>query len=122
MTVLQAELETPCCGASANPVDIADATSTRASATMECAVCGWQYEAVLTLRRTRPRGPRYPLAELERLVGHPSTADLARRTGLDAREVARYRTQGLTHEAADRAAVAFGLHPLNVWPSYALAP
>jgi hypothetical protein len=79
----------------------------------------------------------YPLAPLERLLharsGLPewrpdrhgehgaevwSDRVLADMCGVSLRTAQRWRTQGLTWWMADRAAVACGLHPALIWPTW----
>jgi hypothetical protein len=43
---------------------------------------------------------------------------LAERVGVHHRQVLRWRDQGLNVYAADRVAVAMGLHPLLLWPDF----
>lgn len=62
----------------------------------------------------RPRFPFDPLAEA---AGNPSPAVLARQLGLHRRTVHRWRAAGCVPDRqADRAAVALGHHPAEIWP------
>jgi transposase-like protein len=47
--------------------------------------------------------------------------ELARRLGVTAESVYRWRDRGLTVWAADRAACRAGFHPAIVWPEWATA-
>jgi hypothetical protein len=61
---------------------------------------------------------RLPVEPLIRVAGLDRTrwaAQLSRATGVSTRTCHRWALTGLTVVAADRAAVAFGLHPLQVW-------
>jgi hypothetical protein len=44
--------------------------------------------------------------------------DIAAELGVTQRSVFRYRRSGLTHNAADKLAIAAGYHPANVWPEW----
>lgn len=81
-----------------------------------------QYERYLAAKRRRTgaprRGPRFPLAPLEQLAGHPSLHELARRVGEHQRAVSRARSEGLTVWKADAYAVAYDLHPAIVWDDW----
>lgn len=61
---------------------------------------------------------RFPLADLEAHLNPTSTAALAQRLGVSARTVWRWRASGLNPTQADRAAIAAGLHPANIWPNW----
>ncbi|MDP1820363.1 MAG: hypothetical protein Q8K58_10815 [Acidimicrobiales bacterium] len=64
--------------------------------------------------------PRWPLADFERLLRAP-LADLAAAAGYDRTATRRWRTSGLlSDEAADRLAIAAGLHPVVVWSGWCL--
>ncbi|NNF70332.1 MAG: helix-turn-helix domain-containing protein [Acidimicrobiia bacterium] len=58
---------------------------------------------------------RWPLAPLLASAGNPPVAQLARQVGVATRTVWRWQLRGLTDTQADRAAVALGLHPANIW-------
>lgn len=58
---------------------------------------------------------RWPLAPLLVAAGHPPVAHLAQQIGVATRTVWRWHHRGLTDTQADRAAIALGLHPANVW-------
>ena len=69
-------------------------------------------------------GPRWPLVDLLvadgiRLDGGPWASRAAIRFGVHRRIVYRWRDEGLTTDAADRAAIAAGLHPAMVWVGWA---
>lgn len=66
----------------------------------------------------RTRGARYPLHELEVLIGWPTAAELAAALGVTVAAVEKWRLRGLSHEQADRLAVACGWHPVLVWPEW----
>lgn len=51
-----------------------------------------------------------------------SDRDLADSLAVGRREVSRWRRDGLTITAADRAATALGEHPSAVWPDWWLLP
>lgn len=57
---------------------------------------------------------RFPLDPL--LVRCPSRREIARRSGLS--PVALRDPRGLTVRTADRAAVAVGCHPAELWPDW----
>lgn len=58
--------------------------------------------------RVRPFGPMWKVLPF-------GVDDFAEAVGCSRRAVHRWRHAGLTWDAADRAAVAVGLHPANVW-------
>ena len=65
------------------------------------------------------RGRRFPLADLYRLIGPLSLLELAERTGVCDRSIARWHQTGAIPEvAADKVATAIGLHAANVWPDW----
>jgi hypothetical protein len=61
---------------------------------------------------------RFPISELESRLGGTSAAELAGFLRVSSRTVFRYRTHGLNIVQADRAAVAVGYHPAEVWPDW----
>lgn len=68
--------------------------------------------------------PRWPLKDLLaadgiRVDGDRWAAEAAIRFGVHRRSVYRWRDDGLTTDAADRAAIAAGLHPAMVWAGWA---
>lgn len=83
------------------------------------------------------RGARYPLENLEAILhGHDlhmrhETGNLHRDTdrvlpgyvaqvcGVSRTSVHRWRAEGLTAWAADKAAIAIGLHPVIIWSDWA---
>lgn len=65
---------------------------------------------------------RFDVTVLARLVGAATAAHLATMTGVSVRTVWRWRARGLTPLQADRAAVACGLHPGVVWPTWWQVP
>jgi hypothetical protein len=60
-------------------------------------------------------GPRLPFDALERLVSGSCAATTARTLGVNARQVYRWRGQGLPWALADELACRIGLHPAIVW-------
>jgi len=65
-----------------------------------------------------PAADRFDVTALARVVGATTAAHLATMTGVSVRTVWRWRASGLTPLQADRAAVACGLHPGVVWPTW----
>lgn len=64
-------------------------------------------------------GPRYPLAELYRIIGPASLAEVAEAAGIHPRQLSAMHAQGcVTELQADRLAAAFGHHPCLVWPEW----
>lgn len=61
---------------------------------------------------------RFSIADLEAHLGPASTSAIARSLGVTTRTVWRWRSTGLTELQADRAAIAAGLHPGNVWDTW----
>lgn len=47
-----------------------------------------------------------------------SIAEIAEAIGVDLNTVHRWARKGIPHHAADRAAIAFGYHPLELWPDF----
>lgn len=64
----------------------------------------------------RARQPRVSLEPLVERYGNVSV--LARALGVDRAQVARWRSDGVPIESADRIAVAVGRHPAEVWPEW----
>lgn len=69
------------------------------------------------------RGERWPLDPLldQLNIGQDApawAATMALRCGVQPRTVHRWAQSGLTTSAADRAAIAAGLHPALVWPQF----
>lgn len=58
---------------------------------------------------------RYPLHELEALLGWPIHADMAEACGVTPVAVAGWRRRGLSWPQADELACRFGYHPAEVW-------
>ncbi len=48
----------------------------------------------------------------------PSASQVACQVGVTERTVLRWRTNGLTRDAADRCATALYLHPVNIWDEW----
>jgi lambda repressor-like predicted transcriptional regulator len=67
----------------------------------------------------RPRG-RYDLLDLRgHVAGEINWRQLATRAGVNERRIWRaIAAGGASDELADRIAIACGLHPANVWPSW----
>lgn len=61
------------------------------------------------------RCARYPLHDLERLLGWPIVAELVEWTGHRPTTVQAWKTRGLSWEQADELACRFGYHPFDVW-------
>ena len=61
---------------------------------------------------------RFPIAELESCLGGTSAREMAGLLKVSSRTVVRYRRRGLSVVQADRAAVAVGFHPAEVWPNW----
>lgn len=64
-------------------------------------------------RTTQRRLPFAPLAQLCR----GDDGRLATTFGVQRRQIQRWKHDGIPVDAADRAALTIGLHPLNVWGS-----
>ena len=58
---------------------------------------------------------RWPLQPLLDATAHTPVSTLAVRVGVSARTVWRWHHTGLTDHQADRAAIALGFHPANIW-------
>lgn len=63
----------------------------------------------------RIRKARFPLHDLEALIGWPIHKDLAAELGVSLAAVKGWATRGVTYLQADDLAGHFGLHPLEVW-------
>lgn len=66
---------------------------------------------------------RYPIEPLVEIVAGrvgpgPSAEAVAQRVGVTERTVLRWRHNGLTRNAADHAATALYLHPVNIWDEW----
>lgn len=61
---------------------------------------------------------RWPVAPLLATCRVTTIGDVAALVGVSTRTVHRWQRNGLTDTQADRAAVALGLHPANVWPDW----
>ena len=59
---------------------------------------------------------RFPLEPLARAARADSVVALARAVGVSPRTVHRWAIAGIPTLAADRAAIAVGSHPANIWP------
>lgn len=67
---------------------------------------------------TRLVGVRYPLHELEVLLGWPLAVELAEAVGVSVAAVGQWKVRGLSHRQADRLACWFGYHPAELWPEW----
>jgi hypothetical protein len=61
---------------------------------------------------------RYPLADLEALVGCSTSAELAERVGVTRQAVHQWRHRGLSERQADEVACRLGWWPGLVWPEW----
>jgi endogenous inhibitor of DNA gyrase (YacG/DUF329 family) len=61
---------------------------------------------------------RYKLAPFLRLVGNPTHADVAAVMGVTKETVHAWAARGMGAYLADRLAVAYGRHPVSIWPSW----
>ncbi len=61
---------------------------------------------------------RWPIAPLLTATGHPPATQLAARIGVSVRTIWRWHHTGLDDCQADRAAVALGFHPANIWTTW----
>ena len=62
--------------------------------------------------------PRYSADPIFSLVGDTGLRKFSRLTGVSESGMKNWRKVGLTSLAADRAAVALGLHPVSLWPTW----
>ena len=61
---------------------------------------------------------RFTFEPMHALAGKPTAAEFAQRVGRTRRTVERWReTDEIPKDAADEVAIAYGLHPANVWPT-----
>ena len=60
-------------------------------------------------------GHRYPLHEIEKILGWPLSQDLADIFGVTPGTVEAWKSRGLTHEVADRLASQLNHHGVEVW-------
>lgn len=61
---------------------------------------------------------RYPLEPLMEAMRCPSVHALGQQLNIAGSTLQLYRDSGLTARVADRLAIAAGLHPAMVWPSW----
>lgn len=61
---------------------------------------------------------RFALAPLQQAAGRPSHSDLAEMVGEKRATVAQWAQRGLNERQADRAAIAVGFHPAEVWADW----
>ena len=60
---------------------------------------------------------RFSFYRLYALAGRPTAGDFARQVGRSRRTIERWKAADqVPTQAADAAAIAFDLHPANVWP------
>jgi transposase len=72
------------------------------------------------VRPVTTRLPVAPLLELVRVhAGGASSLEIAARLGVDRRTLQHWKHVGVSELQADRAAIAAGFHPLEVWPELA---
>ena len=64
---------------------------------------------------TALRSVRFPLHDLERLLGWPLAVDLAEDVGATVAAVQQWKIRGVSHRQADQLATLFGYHPTAVW-------
>lgn len=64
---------------------------------------------------TALRSVRFPLHDLERLLGWPLAVDLAEDVGATVAAVQQWKIRGVSHRRADQLAVRFGYHGAEVW-------
>lgn len=76
-------------------------------------------------RRARKTGPRYPMLPrqpleqyLRTVVEDGSARVFAALCGVDRRVWMRWGAEGISLYAADRAAIALGLHPVLIWAEF----
>ena len=60
----------------------------------------------------------YRVDALERALRWPTTGRMSLALGVDATQVRRWRSSGLTAAQADVLAMRCGLHPAEVWPDW----
>ncbi len=66
----------------------------------------------------RSLAARYPLHELEVLLGWPTANQLAAELGVSKAVVKQWRNRGLSHTRADEVACHFNIHPVLLWPEW----
>ena len=74
--------------------------------------------AVVRRRPGPARQPRFPLEPLKQAAGAANNCHLARMLGVHRGIVQRWAREGIVRHAADRSAIAVGLHPANIWPEF----
>lgn len=61
---------------------------------------------------------RFSFEAMHALAGRPTAGEFARRVGKTRRTVERWeKTNTIPEGAADQVAIAYDLHPANVWPA-----
>lgn len=75
-------------------------------------------ESTRDCNRRTSAGQRFPLEPLQIAIGSPNNLAMARRLGVHARQLYRWRSYGLDEHQADRAAIRCGLHPALVWAGW----
>jgi hypothetical protein len=88
-----------------------------------CEPCRRAYRAYKNEYRQNKLGPsthslRWPLEPLFDATDTTEYKQLAVLTGFPARTIHRWAHAGLRDIQADRAAVALGKHPSNIWPNW----
>lgn len=68
---------------------------------------------------TPARHPRWPIADVYRIVGPLSLTEMAERTGFPERTISRWNAMGYVPDrSADALAIALDLHPAIVFTGY----
>lgn len=88
-----------------------------------CEPCRRAYSTYKRDYRTGKLGPstyflRWPVEPLFQAAQADTVLALAMFTGFTARTVHRWIHNGISDAHADEAAIALGLHPMNIWPDY----
>ena len=88
-----------------------------------CEPCRRAYSEYKRAYRVGNLGPsthllRWPLQPLFDATDTTEYKQLARLTGFPARTIHRWAHNGISDRNADRAAVALGKHPSNIWPNW----
>lgn len=68
---------------------------------------------------TPARHPRWPIADVYRIVGPLSLTEMAERTGFPERTISRWNAMGyVPDQSADELAIRLELHPCLVWDGF----
>lgn len=67
---------------------------------------------------SRPASPRLPFGPLATEARAETIGSLAQQLGVSRRTVHRWIVDGIPADQADRAAIAIGTHPANLWPNH----